>query len=314
VGLFYAIAFGMVCLLGLAFSFLGANMTSGGMSAVFQLAVAFLYMPMPLVAGLVVERVARRRPLIHSTWSDFKAGWLKVIVVSALSALAMYASNLALTVLLGNVLGLAGVGQLVATQQQVFENLTALFGASRVPASATSGMPPVALLYALGAWAGIMAGFTINGLFAFGEEYGWRGVLMDELRPLGDVRANVLTGIMWGLWHAPMILLGFNYGSYRWAGIGMMCVWLIPFSFLLWRSRDYSGSVIAPAVIHGAFNGTAGFYLLLVATRNPLVSAPVGLVGALSVGIAAAAVWIATAKGVRARRDADAAARFAQAA
>ena len=79
----------------------------------------------------------------------------------------------------------------------------------------TAGAPPVALLYVLGPLVGIMAGFTINGLFAFGEEYGWRGVLMDELRPLGAFKANLLTGVMWGFWHAPVILLGFNYGAER---------------------------------------------------------------------------------------------------
>ena len=48
---------------------------------------------------------------------------------------------------------------------------------------------------------------TVNGLFGFGEEYGWRGWLADELRPLGPVVANLVTGVLWGLWHTPLILL-----------------------------------------------------------------------------------------------------------
>ena len=152
-------------------------------------------------------------------------------------------------------------------------------------------MPPVATLYVLGLIAGVLAGFSVNGLFAFGEEYGWRGVLADELAPLGPVRANLLTGVLWGLWHAPLILLGFDYGADRFAGVVMMCVWLVPLSFILSRARQYSGSVLSAAVIHGAFNGSAGFYLLLIGHGSRLWTAPVGLLGAVTMAIVAGTVW-----------------------
>jgi membrane protease YdiL (CAAX protease family) len=167
--------------------------------------------------------------------------------------------------------------------------------AAAAPASAgqvtLTNAPPVGLFYVLGPIVGLMAGFTINGLFAFGEEYGWRGVLMDELKPLGAVRANLLTGVMWGLWHAPVIMLGFNYGTQRGWGILLMCAWLTPFSFILWRAREYSRSVVAPAIIHGAYNGFAGFFVLLIANRSPVFSAPVGLAGALAITLVAAVMW-----------------------
>jgi len=44
-------------------------------------------------------------------------------------------------------------------------------------------MPPWWTIYVEVVVAGIIAGFTINALFAFGEEYGWRGVLQDLLAP-----------------------------------------------------------------------------------------------------------------------------------
>ncbi len=299
VALFYAIAFGGVCLLGAVLGALGANVSSGPPSIVFQLTVAFVYMPIPLVAGLIVERVAGRRALIRLTWSQFASGWRRVVGVSLLSAVAIYAANMGLTVLAGNVFGIEGVGTLVRTRAELLEAVAAAVPQAGASAGQMSGLPPVGVLYVLGISSGIIAGFTINGLFAFGEEYGWRGVLMDELAPLGAFRANLLTGLMWGLWHAPIIMLGFNYGEQRVLGVVMMCVWVTPFSFLLWRSREYSGSVVAPAIIHGAFNGFAGFFLLLVVSRSALLSAPVGIVGALSASIAAAAVWGLTAPGIR---------------
>ena len=99
---------------------------------------------------------------------------------------------------------------------------------------------------------------------------------------------------MWGLWHAPVIALGFNYGPYRLVGPFMMMVFCIPLSFLLWRARDFTGSLLAPAIIHGAMNASAGFFLFLVGGGNHLVRVPVGLLGAASFGLVAAAFWAAT--------------------
>jgi uncharacterized protein len=294
VALFYGIAFGMVCLLGAAFALARVDMTKGTPALAFQLTVAFLYMPMPLVAGIVVERVAGRRLLLRSTFADFRNTWWRIAVVSAGAAVAMYLVNGLVLFVLGNVLHVPGVGVLASTQAAAVANLRAVLGAAASGVDLSKGMPSVAALYVLGLVSGVLAGFSVNGLFAFGEEYGWRGVLADELVPLGPVRANLLTGVMWGLWHAPMILLGFNYGVDRWAGVAMMCVWLVPFSFLLWRARQYSGSVISAAIIHGAFNGSAGFYLILLGGGVRLWTAPVGLLGAVDIAIVAAGVWALT--------------------
>jgi uncharacterized protein len=293
VALFYAIAFGMVSLLSAGFALAGASFTAGNASKAFLLAVvlAACCMPMPCAAGLIVERVARRRPLMHDTLSALASGWKRVLVISTAISLAVYVVNLALVALLGNLLDLRGVGSLISRQAQLVANLAAMLPGQAVAQGTGSSMPPVWALYIIGLFLGVLAGATINGLFGFGEEYGWRGVLMDELRPLGVVRANILTGILWGLWHVPLILLGFHFGQQRFLGVLVMCLWVTPFSFLLWRAREYSGSVIAPAIIHGAFNGSAGFFLVLVSDRDALISAPVGLVGALSMSILAAAIW-----------------------
>src|SRR5918992_2157613 len=48
-------------------------------------------------------------------------------------------------------------------------------------------------------------------LFTFGEEYGWRGYLLPRLLPLGEIRASVLVGGVWGGWHLPLLLAGLNY-------------------------------------------------------------------------------------------------------
>ena len=89
-----------------------------------------------------------------------------------------------MTLLLGNLLGIPGVGRLVFTQAEMLAAIT-----EAMPEAATQAnladTPPIALIYSIWPLIGIVAGFTINGLFAFGEEYGWRGVLMDELQAAG---------------------------------------------------------------------------------------------------------------------------------
>jgi len=290
VGLYYGVAFGIACVLGIAMWGAGAQMFSSSAAPLFQYAVAFLYMPAPLIAALIVEKRAGNGYLLGVERRTVARNAGRIALISVAVSAGVYVAEILVTALLGNVFGVPGAGRLVFESAEVLANIAAVIPAAAQQQAALQ-VPPAGALYALGLAAGVGAGFTINGVFAFGEEYGWRGVLMDELRPLGAVRANLLTGVMWGLWHAPLIALGFNYGA-QWAwGVAMMCVWVTPFSFVLWRAREFSRSVVAPAIIHGAFNGTAGFYLLLIAGRSPLIAVPAGLAGALAMTLVALVVW-----------------------
>jgi hypothetical protein len=104
---------------------------------------------------------------------------------------------------------------------------------------------------------------VINLLPALGEEVGWRGWLLPKLMPLGTLPALLVSGVIWGLWHAPVILLGYNYpDAPGWlaltAMVGMCTVIGAVFGWLRLRS----GSVWPAALAHAAFNGAAGSYLL----------------------------------------------------
>ena len=296
VAVFYGVCLGWVSLVALGMFLAGANMSPTGAQLVFQLTVAFLYMPAPLVSALIAERVGKRRPLIRSTFRGFGRKLPRLLLTYVGLSVAVFVTFLLLAIVCGNVLHVPGVGQLIGSQSELNRNLTALM--SQVPSGRgaaspgrTLNMPPIGLLYVVALLGGLSAGLTVNGLFAFGEEYGWRGFLMDELRSLGPVRANLVIGVLWGLFHAPIILMGFNYAPHRFLGILMMVVLCTPFSFLLWRARQFTDSLLAPAMLHGAFNGYAGFFLLLLVSRDPVVSLPVGLVGAAGLALVALAFW-----------------------
>lgn len=256
-----------------------------GLIGLFTTASAMLF---PLAAGLITERVARRRPLLAREWARFKGGALRAVLAVVGWATLAYALMFGLTLLVawltasGRLPG-AGAVRSQAEFDAYLASLSPLVSGASLPLGVMVGMT---LVTAFG------AGLTINGAFAFGEEYGWRGVLADELRPLGTVRANLVTGVIWGLWHAPLIALGHNYGA-AWAlGIPLFVAITLPLSFILWWARERSSWVATAAVIHGAFNGFAGMFALLIADADVLVAVPVGLWGAAALSVVAVLVWI----------------------
>lgn len=47
----------------------------------------------------------------------------------------------------------------------------------------------------------------------WGEEFGWRGYLQPRLFPGRPLAAAVATGVIWGVWHYPLILRGYDFGD-----------------------------------------------------------------------------------------------------
>lgn len=125
----------------------------------------------------------------------------------------------------------------------------------------------------------IPVGAIINGVLAVGEELGWRGWLLPSLRPLGTWPALLISGAVWGFWHSPLILLGYNFGQPNPLGVGLMIGGCMLFGVLLGWLRLRSGSVWPAVFAHGAFNAAAGFLLLVVAadsTADPVATGPLG--------------------------------------
>jgi len=88
-------------------------------------------------------------------------------------------------------------------------NLNALRELMASSGADVSTMPPAPTLLVILFTSSLFIGPTINGIFGFGEELGWRGYLLPKLMPLGKARAYLILGVIWGLWHTPLVLLGF---------------------------------------------------------------------------------------------------------
>lgn len=129
-----------------------------------------------------------------------------------------------------------------------------------------------------------------NSLFAFGEEYGWRGFLLPHLLPLGRWPTHLISGIIWGLWHAPLILMGFNYPGFPGWGILWMCGLTILLGIIENELTLRYNSTILAAFVHGAFNSQAyGIWRIIVPDALPLLGGMTGVVG-LAV-LALVALW-----------------------
>lgn len=99
---------------------------------------------------------------------------------------------------------------------------------------------------------------------AFGEELGWRGFLVSALSPLGFWPTALISSVIWGVWHAPIILLGYNFARPDAVGVLMMIGFCFFVGVLLNWSRMWCRNVWVAAVGHGAINATATFGFLFV--------------------------------------------------
>ena len=127
---------------------------------------------------------------------------------------------------------------------------------------------------------GLISNLTFPIIMMFGEEYGWRPYLFQKLLPMGFWKANIITNIIWGLWHAPVIIMGYNYGSFTTVGVFMFVL----VTFFLGTLFNYmyvrGNSVILSCVGHGWFNGLVPSVILLTGFMGKeTMVAPLGLIG-----------------------------------
>jgi membrane protease YdiL (CAAX protease family) len=131
--------------------------------------------------------------------------------------------------------------------------------------AALSGMTPPILMVVLAAQTIILGPF-LGLLVTFGEEYGWRGYLQPTLTGLGRVRGVTLVGIIWGVWHWPVIWMGYNYPGHPFLGSLLMVLLSIGLAFMLGYAVLKAKGIWIAAFLHALVNQSFGFFMGVVYT------------------------------------------------
>jgi uncharacterized protein len=126
----------------------------------------------------------------------------------------------------------------------------------------------------------VLAGPVLNAIPSLGEEWGWRGWLLPRLTSSNGVLGGLLlSGAIWGLWHAPLTMLGYNYPSMgSWAALQFIGFCVLAGVAIGWL-RLRTGSVWPCVVAHGSLNAVLPGVLMLGDAAAPPDTALAGLTG-----------------------------------
>ncbi len=171
-----------------------------------------------------------------------------------------------------------------------------IFGPLRELSEAFLGIKASFLIIIILILLGIAAGISINALVALGEEMGWRGYLLSRFSEKLDLgTSSLLVGILWGIWHGPLIAKGYNYStaflikgalshSYNLEYILIFTLTTSAMGIVLAELRVLFNSVLLPAAAHGTINAVAGLFTYMTLGSRTL-SPPAGLSVALAFSI-----------------------------
>ncbi|MBP9153288.1 MAG: CPBP family intramembrane metalloprotease, partial [Flavobacteriales bacterium] len=230
-------------------------------------------------------------------WKGINWKW---IVGTILISILFILGTISVIGLAGNTLGISSFGTLDFSEDAIIQKLVEIVTAGNPDLPVDIEAELEKLPFAIGAipllavtfLGGIFAAFTINLPFMFGEEFGWRGLLLKETQQLGFLKSNLLIGVIWGLWHSPIILMGHNYPEYPVIGVGMMCLFTTALAFPFAYIRLKTKSILGPCVMHGMINATAASLLYFTWGGHSLVTGMTGVAGLIAIALVAFAIFV----------------------
>lgn len=163
----------------------------------------------------------------------------------------------------------------------------------KIPAS-TLGKIGLAALTAIN---GLLAAAVVNMPVTSLEEVGWRGFLLPRLQKLGfgPWSASYISGALWGLWHAVIVLHGHNYPIHCRIGVPLFTLFgalASPlFTFALENVEEECRTMTA-SLLHGMVNAFAGLSSLLVKGGSDLTNGAQSASGLFLLGLGNLAYWL----------------------
>ena len=149
--------------------------------------------------------------------------------------------------------------------------------------------------FSIGAfWAGLAVNLVtavfVGWAFYFGEEYGWRIYLQDRLFTMfGGVTGVLLLGVVWGVWHSGLILMGMNYPGQPVLGNIVMILFTVVMGVIYSYAVLKTGSVWIAVILHLIIDTMEPLaYLYLSYPVDAIWSFGTGVYGIIVIGIVAA--------------------------
>lgn len=253
------------------------------MNSIIAIPLGVLFMFTPLAAVFIVEKLIYSSEIRQSLLISFEINkwWLAAFAIPVALLLFTFVFNLAFP----------GV-EYSREMDGLFGRLEALISSEELEKARhdLENLPVHPALLML--MQGIIAGATINTVAAFGEELGWRGFMVNQFRNMHFMKAALIIGFIWGIWHAPLILMGHNYAEHPQLGVGLMTIWCILLSPLFLYITVKTKSVVAAAVMHGVLNGTANVATLLIKGGNDITNGATGMAGFIAAALVVLCLFV----------------------
>ena len=257
---------------------LGGKADSAGMAL-----LAVFYMFVPMMVAIIVQKRIFKQPLAGPLGISFKVNCWFFMAWFLPPAIALATIGISLL--------MPGV-TFTPDMSGFFNSISG----SLTPEQMEQARQQLAAMPAHPFWfilvLSLIAGTTVNAVAGFGEELGWRGFLVKELSFMGFWKSSALIGFIWGLWHAPLVLLGLNYPQHPELGVLIMIGWTIVIAPIFSYIRLKAKSVIAAAILHGTINAVPGLAIVLLTGGDELTVGITGLAGFIAFIIIDLALFI----------------------
>ncbi|WHT48483.1 CPBP family intramembrane metalloprotease [Sporosarcina thermotolerans] len=203
-------------------------------------------MLIPLITGLFIQKAVLKRPIFGHSGLGFRLGKKRFLIWAPLFSFLFMVIVYGISFVLNP--SLFSIDQ----ANTVIQDLVTY----KVGSSLLMNILIAALLQ-------LLLAPILNILIFIGEEVGWRGFLYPNLVSMYGKKGLIYGGIIWGVWHAPMIYFyDLNFGKNHHLGLVFMTIFCILAGIILQYVFEKSKSIYSVALMHGMLNisGTFIFY------------------------------------------------------
>ena len=243
---------------------------SGSWNSPYTIIILIAFMFVPSIISIILQKMVCKEPLKEPLGISFKPN--RYFLVAWLLPPAIALATLGISLLLPGIEYTPGM-------EGMMERFRSTLTTAQLEELQRQIVDSPIHPFWIALFQGLVAGPTINAIAGFGEELGWRGFLQKELSKLNFWKSSLIIGVIWGIWHTPIILQGHNYPQHPSVGVIMMIIFTLLLSPIFSYVRIKAKSVIAAAIIHGSLNATVGMAIMPIRGGNDLTIGVTGLSG-----------------------------------